>query len=219
MVKKRKKSVLKHSAKLDLSSTFPSNAQRFTPPRFRTFFLSLFAVQALLLLWALGNHFIPNAAWLSLGFKINIVLCLLSNIFFIYSAWLNPHALDGTHSTLKKWFGLLFAPVLIYFLGYFSVIYGAGDLMTHFKNQPAMMQDVFEKKYVETRKGCKTRLNGESLKNGLPKHFCATPEIFEKLPPRVAVNIHGLQSAFGFDLQTIEFDWFKTARLPALDEH
>lgn len=203
MIKKRKKSVFQSTV---IAQNLSAKAQPFTPPRFRKFFLSLFAVQALLMLWALGNQFIPNSAWLSLGFKINVALCLFSNIFFIYSAWLNPRALDGTHSAFKKWLSLLFAPVLIYFLGYFSVIYGAGDLITQLKNQPAIMQDVFEKKYVETRKGCKTRLNGESLKNGFPKHFCVTPEIFEKLPARVVVNMHGLQSVLGFHLQTIEFD-------------
>lgn len=213
MAKKRKKLHLKQMTQ----PASPSQASVFTPPRFRKTFLGLCAIQVLLFIWALGNHFIPNAAWLSLGFKINIGLCVVGNVFFIYSAWLNPRALDSTHSTFKKWLGFLFAPILIYFLGYFSVIYGAGDLITHFKNEPAMMQDVFEKQYVETRKGCKTRLSGEKLKGGLPKYFCASAEVFEKLPARVAVNIHGLRSALGFDLQSIEFDWLKTASLPASD--
>lgn len=213
MIKKRKKSAAKHAATPDLSSNQPN----FTPPRFRQFFLSLFAIQALFLLWAIGNHFIPSADWLNLGFKINIALCVMSNMFFIYSVWLNPNALDSTHSTLKKWLAFLFAPLLIYFLGYFSIIYGVGDLITQIKSQPAMMQDVFEKKHIETRKGCETRLIGETLKNGFPRYFCATPEVFEKLPARVAVDIHGLQSQLGFHLQSIEFDWFKTALLPASD--
>lgn len=213
MIKKRKKSAAKHTATPDLSSNQPN----FTPPRFRQFFLSLFAIQALFLFWAIGNHFIPSADWLNLGFKINIVLCVVSNLFFIYSVWLNPNALDSTHSTFKKWLAFLFAPVLIYFLGFFSIIYGIGDLITQIKSQPAMMQDVFEKKHIETRKGCETRLIGETLKNGFPRYFCATPEVFEKLPARVAVDIHGLQSQLGFHLQSIEFDWFKTALLPASD--
>lgn len=218
MIKKRKKSAIKRAFTPDLSSNPPRfTAPSFTPPRFRKFFLSLFAVQALLFFWALGNHFIPNPKWLSVGFNLNIGLCLIGNAFFVYTFWLNPHALDATHSKLKKWVGILFAPVLIYFLGYFSVIYGVGDLMTQLKKQPAVMQDVFEKHYVETRKGCKTRLEGETLKHGLPKHFCATLEVFGKLPTRVAVNIHGLKSQFGFHLESIEFDWIKTDLLPTSD--
>lgn len=186
----------------------------FKPPRFRYGVGVLFAAELLLVLWAITHQFIPNPHWYSMAFNINTVLSILGLSFFVYAYQLNPHALDVTHAGVKKWIGLLCVPVLIYFLGYFALIYGLGDLLTQFNGQPASMNDVFEKRFVESRKSCETRLYGFSLSEAMPKYFCANPEVFDTLPKHVAVTIHGLQSHLGFHLISVEVDWLKTSFLP-----
>lgn len=186
----------------------------FQPPRFRYLLGAILAAELLLVLWAISNHFIPNPNWYSLAFNINIALSALGVAFLVYAYKLNPHALDATHVGFKKWIGLLCAPALIFFLGYISLIYGLGDVLTQLNGRSASMDDVFEKRFVESRKSCKTRLYGYSLKEAMPKYFCANAEVFDKLPKHVAVSIHGLQGNTGFHLETVEFDWLKTSFLP-----
>jgi hypothetical protein len=188
----------------------------------------------LLLFWAFAHHFIPSASWRSIAFYINLILCAFCLAFFAYAIWLNAQFYE---SKLKKIFVALFAPVLFYFWGHFAVIYGAGDLITHLQGKPAMMEDVFtknsddderfkkeyiakgvyEKRYFDNRKGCITRLTGNTLKDGLPTHFCVKGEDFAKLPKHVAVKVHGLKSETGFDVEWIEYDWLKTSFLPTED--
>lgn len=191
-----------------------ASRQTFIPPRFRYIFGGLFIIEALFMCWALCNQFIPSDWWYSLGLKINIVLSVLGIGVFIYTFWLNPHALDNSHTKFKKWLGILGAPLLIYFIGYFAVIYGLGDAFSQLYGKTATMEDVFEKKFVESRRGCQNRLYGYSLKGGFPAFFCSNPEVFTKLPKHVAVKIIGLESQAGFHLDTIEFDWLKTSFLP-----
>lgn len=186
----------------------------FQPPRFRYLFGAIVAIELLLVIWAIIHQFIPSPTWYALAFNINIVLSILGLAFFVYAYKLNPHALDATHTGVKKWIGLLCAPLLIYFLGYFALIYGRGDVLTQLSGQPASMNDVFEKRFVENRKSCETRLYGVSLREAMPKYFCANAEVFTQLPMHVAVTIHGLQSRLGFHLASVEVDWLKTSFLP-----
>lgn len=209
-------------------------APEFVRPPYRWLLALVLGVEMLLLFWAFAHQFIPSKSWLSIGFYINLVLCILCTAFFTYTFFLNPQLYE---SKLKKAFVLIGAPLLFYFFGYFALVYGTGDLITQIVGKTAMMEDVFtknsddderfkkeyiakgiyKKRYFDNRKGCITRLYGDTLKEGLPKHFCVKGEDFAKLPKHVAVKIHGLQSDAGFDVEWIEYDWLKTSFLPTED--
>lgn len=206
----------------------------FLTPPYRWLIGAVLGIETLLILWAFANHFIPSASWRAIGFYINLVLCAFCLAYFAYAFWLNSHLYE---SKLKKIFIVMSAPLLFYFFGYFAVIYGAGDLITHMLGKSAMMEDVFtkhaddderfkkeyiakgvyEKRYFDNRKGCITRLTGYTLKNALPVYFCVKGEDFAKLPKHMAVKMHGLESYTGFDLEWVEYDWLKTSFLPKED--
>jgi hypothetical protein len=219
----------------DLGAVTPKNlTPAFAPPPYRWLLGLVLGVETLLLFWAFAHHFIPSSNWRNIAFYTNIVICIFCFAFFAYAFRLNSHLYD---SKFKKIFIVISAPFLFYFWGYFSLIYGAGDLITHLQGKPAMMEDVFakyaddderfkkeyiakgvyEKRYFDNRKGCITRLTGYTLKHALPVYFCVKGEEFAILPKHVAVKIHGLQSYAGFDLQSIEYDWLKTSFLPKED--
>jgi len=163
--------------------------------------------------FALLHQLIPSAAWYALGFKLNVAISAGLVIYFVYAFWANPRTLDVLYSPFKKWVAILAAPALIYFLGYIGLIYGLGNLGGLQSGQQHVLRDVFEKVYVETRKGCKTRL----LKQAMPKYFCVSKDHFDQLPAHVAVNLVGHQSYFGFQLESIEYDWQATSRLSQHD--
>ncbi len=230
MAKKVKKAVR------DLGASKPQNlaAPAFSPPPYRWTLGIVLGIESLLIIWALTHHFIPSASWRNIAFYINIVICIFCFAFFAYAFRLNSHLYD---SKLKKLLIAISAPFLFYFWGYFSLIYGAGDLITRLQGKPAIIEDIFtkyaddddrfkkeyvakgvyEKRYFDNRKGCITRLTGHSLKHALPVYFCVEGKDFAKLPKHVAVKIHGLQSQTGFDIEWIEYDWLKTSFLPLDD--
>lgn len=186
----------------------------FTPPAHRWWAIGVLAAELLLTIFALFHQLIPSAGWYALAFKVNIAISAGLTIYFAYAFWANPQTLDVQLGPFKKWVAILSAPALIYFLGYIAIIYGVGNLAGLQSGQQAhQLKDVFEKEYVETRKGCKTRLQGESLKQAMPKYFCVSKEHFDLLPQRVAVNLVGNQSYFGFQLDHIEYDWQATSQL------
>jgi hypothetical protein len=220
----------------DLRAVKPQNlaAPKFKPPPYRWVLGVVIVTETLLIFWALVHQFIPSPRWQNIAFYINIVLCVLCTAYFAYSFWLNAPLYQ---SKIKIVLITIFTPVLIYFWGYIAIKYGAGDLITHKEGKPAMMEDIFtknaddderfkkeylakgeyEKRYFDNRKGCITRLNGYTIKDALPVHFCVSGQDFAILPKHVAVKIHGLQSNAGFDIERIEYDWLKTSFLPAED--
>jgi hypothetical protein len=217
----------------DLGAVKPKNlaAPMFTPPPYRWALGAVLGLETLLIFWALAHQFIPSPSWQDIAFYINIVLCALTTMYLYYTFWLNAHLYA---SKIKKVFIALLTPVFIYCWGYVVIKYGAGDLITHLQGKPAMMEDIFtkntddderfkkdylakgeyEKRYFDNRKGCITRLNGYTLKDALPVHFCVSGQDFAILPKHVAVKIYGLQSDAGFDIASIEYDWLKTSFLP-----
>jgi len=167
--------------------------------------------------FALLHQLIPSDHWYALAFKLNIAISAGLVLYFAYAFWVNPSTLNVMLGPFKKWIAILTAPALIYFLGYIAIIYGIGNLGGLQSGQAHQQKDVFEKNYVDTRKGCKTRLQGESLKQAMPKYFCVSKDHFDLLPQHVAVNLVGNQSYFGFQLESIEYDWQATRRLSQHD--
>jgi hypothetical protein len=220
----------------DLGAVKPQNLATpiFTPPPYRWALGVVLGLETLLIFWALAHQFIPSPRWQNIAFYTNIILFVLCTAYFSYSYWLNAHLYP---SIIKRVFIAILTPVFIYFWGYLAFEYGAGDLITHLQGKPAMLEDIFtknsddderfkkeylakgeyEKRYFDNRKGCITRLNGYTLKDALPVHFCVSGQDFAILPKHVAVKIHGLQSEAGFDIESIEYDWLKTSFLPAED--
>jgi hypothetical protein len=220
----------------NLGAVKPQNltAPTLSPPPYRWVLGVVLGLETLLIFWALGHQFIPSPRWQNIAFYTNIVLCTLCTVYFAYSFWLNTQLYP---SKIKKVLIAISSPVLFYLWGYVAIKYGAGDVITHLQGKPAMMEDVFrkhaddderfkkeylakgeyEKRYFDNRKGCITRLNGYTLKDALPMHFCVSGKDFAILPKHVAVKIHGLQSNAGFDIERIEYDWLKTSFLPAED--
>jgi hypothetical protein len=234
-VARKVKKALRDSVR-NLGAAKPKNlaAPTLTPPPYRWALGIVIGLETLLIFWALAHQFIPSPRWQNIAFYINIVLCALCTAYFAYSFWLNAPLYQ---SKIKIVLIAIFTPVLIYFWGYVAIKYGAGDLITHIEGKPAMMEDIFtknvddderfkkeyldkgeyEKRYFDNRKGCITRLNGYTLKDALPVHFCVSGQDFAILPKHVAVKIHGLQSDAGFDIERIEYDWLKTSFLPTED--
>lgn len=206
----------------------------FKPPPYRWTFAVILGIETLLLVWALAHQFIPSEDWRRIAFYSNLVLCGLCLAYLIYAFWLNPNPYT---SRVKLAFLVIFLPVFVYFWGYLALTFGAGDLLTHFIGKPAVMGDVltkhaddderfkkeyvakgeYEKRYFDNRKGCITRLTSDLIKQGMPVHVCVSGQHFAKLPKQVAVKIHGKQSYAGFAIQSIEYDWLKTAFLPKED--
>lgn len=227
MAKKIKKAAHKPKAMKPQHLATPT----FTPPPYRWTLAIVLGIETLLLIWALAHQFIPSDGWRNIAFYSNLVLCGLCLAYFVYAFWLHPNPYT---SKFKLAFLVIFLPVFIYFWGYLALTFGAGDLLTHFIGKPAVMEDVltkhaddderfikeyvaigeYEKRYFDNRKGCITRLSSDRLKQGLPVHVCVSGQHFAKLPKHVAVKIHGIQSHAGFDIQSIEYDWPKTAFLP-----
>lgn len=230
MTKRVKKAVRNTSANKPQQLANPV----FTPPPYRWTLAIVLGAETLLLLWALAHQFIPSDGWRNFAFYSNLFLCGLCLAYFIYAFRLNPNPYT---SKFKLAFLVIFLPVLIYCWGYVALTFGAGDLLTHSIGKPAVMEDIltknaddderfkkeyvakgeYEKRYFDNRKGCITRLSSDTLKQGLPVHVCVSGQQFAKLPKQVAVKLHGLKSDAGFDVQSIEYDWLKTAFLPIED--
>ncbi len=191
-------------------------------PRHGLFLLALLTVQFLLLIWALAHQFIPSAAWHSAGFYCNLLISAMVTGAFYVLMWRHRKAyLSG----YKQIFLIVCSPILLYFLGYFSLIYGAGDVYTHLTGMPAHIEDrwqkniddaarfeqeymaagVYEKRYFDNRKGCITRLSSPMLARGFPVYFCVAGKTFARLPPEITVTLHGLQSQAGFELQRVDY--------------
>ncbi|TXI38543.1 MAG: hypothetical protein E6Q51_00945 [Methylophilus methylotrophus] len=217
MTKKRKKSTsIPHVN--PVQGVVPAQAH----PRHVLFLLALLTVQCLLLLWALAHHFIPSAAWQSAGFYCNLLISAMVTGTFYCLMWRQRKA---DLSRYKQLFLIVFSPILLYFLGYFSLIYGAGDVYTQLTGMPASIEDhwqknsddaarfeqeyiaagVYEKRYFDHRKGCITRLSSPMLAQGFPVYFCVAGRTFASLPLEVPVTMHGLQSQAGFDLQHVDY--------------
>jgi hypothetical protein len=231
LAKKVKKAVRDLGAKKPENLAAPAAV---APPPYRWLLGLVLGIESILMIWAIAHHFIPSAGWRNIAFYINIVICIFCFAYFAYTFRLNSHLYD---SKFKKILIVLSAPFLFYFWGYFSLVYGAGDLITRLQGKPAMIEDIFtkyaddderfkkeyiakgvyEKRYFDNRKGCITRLKGYTLKNALPVYFCVKGEDFAKLPMHVAVKIHGLESYTGFDIEWLEYDWLKTSFLPQDD--
>lgn len=200
----------------------PDPASNTSPPAFRKYFLGVLVVQSLLLGWALAHHFIPGEYWHTLGFYCNIVSSVvLSGSLY----WLLWQRRTSDLSIFRRIFVVLASPLLLYFMGYVSWIYGAGDAYTKLVGHPANMADVwhknmdddarfqkeytaagvYEKRYFDNRKGCITRFSSPTLMRGLPPNFCVSGKTFARLPQQVPVMIYGLSSQAGFDLQQVVY--------------
>lgn len=186
------------------------------------FLLALLTVQCLLLVWALAHHFIPSRAWHSAGFYCNLLISAMVTGAFYGLMWRHRKA---DLSRYKQLFLIVCSPILLYFLGYFSLIYGAGDVYTQLTGLPANIEDrwqknsddaarfeqeymaagVYEKRYFDNRKGCITRLSSPMLARGFPVSFCVEGRTFARLPPEITVTLHGLKSQAGFELQRVEY--------------
>ena len=206
----------------------------FTSPPYRWVLAVVLGIETLLLIWALAHQFIPSEAWRNIAFYSNLVLCTLCLVYLAYAFRLNPNPYT---SKFKLAFLVIFLPVLVYCWGYLALTFGAGDLLTQLIGKPAVIQDIltkhaddderfkkeyvakgeYEKRYFDNRKGCITRLTSDLIKQGMPVHVCVSGQDFAKSPKHVAVKIHGKQSYAGFAIQTVEYDWLKTAFLPKED--
>lgn len=183
------------------------------PASYRQWVLGLFGGLFLMMLYPLFNQFIPSGDWYELSFKINIGISFLLSVWYFYLLKPNQARLALLYHRYYKWMVYLFAPFIIYFMSYLSIIYGVGDLATRISNKPHSMLDVVEKQYVESRKGCNTRLVSNTLKEAMPPNTCISQQDFDRFPPRVAIKIKGQQSYFGFHINEIEYDWVTTATL------
>lgn len=174
--------------------------------------------------FALGaaHHFIPSAAWQNAGFYCNLLISAMVTGAFYCLMWRQRKA---DLSRYKQLFLIVCSPVLLYFLGYFSLIYGAADVYTQFTGMPVTIEDhwqknsddaarfeqeyiaagVYEKRYFDNRKGCITRLSSPMLARGFPVYFCVAGRTFASLPLETPVTMHGLQSQAGFDLQHVDY--------------
>lgn len=217
MTKKRKK-----STSIPRVNPAPIAAPTQAHPRHVLFLLALLTVQCLLLIWALAHHFIPSAAWQSAGFYCNLLISTMVTGAFYYLIWRQRKAYLSRY---KQLFLIVCSPILLYFLGYFSLIYGAGDVYTQLTGMPAIIEDrwqknsgdavrfeqeyiaagVYEKRYFDHRKGCITRLSSSMLARGFPVYFCVAGRTFASLPPEIPVTLHGLQSQAGFELQHVDY--------------
>jgi hypothetical protein len=183
----------------------------------RWWVLGLFGGLFLMMLYPLFNQFIPSSDWYELSFKINIVISFLLSAWYFYLLKLNQARLVSLYQRYYKWMLYLFTPFIIYFMSYLSIIYGVGDLATRLSSRPHTTLDVVEKQYVESRKGCNTRLVSNTLKEAMPPNICISQQDFDRFPPRIAINIKGQQSYFGLHINEIEYDWATTATLSRVD--
>ncbi|MDP2153245.1 MAG: hypothetical protein Q8J66_06265 [Methylotenera sp.] len=187
--------------------------QLFTLPAYRWIFVCIFATLFALTLYAITHQFIPSPTWYALSFKLNIGFTILMASWFYYMLILNPASLTEAYKRYYKWFVIVSAPAIFYFLGYVTIIYSIGHIVGNFSGTPHTIHDVMQKQSVESKRGCKTRLVGKSLQHALPPHFCITQTSFNQLPQEIAVRLVGKQSYFGFTLDYIEYDWEKTLKL------
>lgn len=185
----------------------------FTPPSYRWLFLGIFATLFALTIYAMAHQFIPSPTWYALSFKLNIGFTVIMASWFYYMLMLNPASLTEVYKRYYKWFVILSAPVIFYFLGYIAIIYSIGNIAGSFSSTPHIIHDVMQKQWIDSRRGCKTRLVGKSLQHALPPNFCITQTTFNHLPQEVAVRLVGQHSYFGFKLDYIEYDWEKTLKL------
>lgn len=177
-------------------------------------FVALFAF----VLYALFNQFIPSSSWYLFSFRANIVVTTLVSAFYVYMLWTSSDKLDAVYKRYYKWMVYLSGPCIIYFLGYVGLIYGLGDVLHHISYQPHTIHEIVQKEFVDTKKGCKTRLVGQFLKEAMPPNICVSQSHFDMLPPKVAMNLIGGQSYFGFHVSRYEYDWIKSATLNAAEE-
>ncbi|WP_036302013.1 hypothetical protein [Methylotenera sp. L2L1] len=189
------------------------NNQPFTPPAYRWVFVCIFATLFVLTIYAITHQFIPSPTWYALGFKLNIGFTVIMASWFYYMLTLNPTSVTEVYQRYYKWFVILSAPAIFYFLGYITIIYSIGNIAGSFSGAPHTIDDVMQKHLVESRRGCQTRLVGKRLKYALPPHFCITQASFNQIPQQIAVRLVGKQSYFGFTLNYIEYDWDKTLKL------
>jgi magnesium-transporting ATPase (P-type) len=189
------------------------NQPHFTPPAYRWLFICIFVTLFVLIFYAMMHQFIPSPTWYALGFKLNIGFTIIMASWFYCMLRLNPASLSEVYKRYYKWFVMLSAPAIFYFLGYVAIIYSIGNIVGNFSDTPHIIHDVMQKQSVESRRGCKTRLVGKSLQHALPPNFCITQASFNQLPQEIAVRLVGKQSYFGFSLDYIEYDWEKTLKL------
>jgi hypothetical protein len=183
------------------------------PVPYRWWVLGVFGSLFFMMLYPLFNQFIPSSDWYELSFKINIGISFLLSVWYFYLLNLNQARLAPLYQRYYKWMLYLFTPFIIYFMSYLSIIYGVGDLATRLSNRPNTMLDVVEKQYVESRKGCNSRLVSNTLKEAMPPNICISQQDFDRFPPRVAIKIKGQQSYFGLHINEVEYDWATTPTL------
>ena len=187
------------------------------PVPYRWWILGVFGGFFVMMLYPLFNQFIASSAWYALSFKLNIAISCMLSVCYFYILNLNQAKLVMLNQRYYKWMQYLFAPFIVYFMSYMAVIYGVGDLATRISNHPHTILDVVEKQYVESRKGCKTRLVSNVLKEAIPPNICISQQDFNRFPPRVAIKIKGEQSYFGLHISEIEYDWSTTSTLTQRD--
>jgi hypothetical protein len=188
-----------------------ATAPQYRP--YRWYFIGILLCLLALLCYALLNQFKPSDSWYTLSFNANIALTVLLSAIYVYMLWVNSVQLHAVYNRYYKWMVYLSGPLIFYFLGYISLVYGLGDALHHISHQPHTIQEVVQKEFVDTRKGCKTRLVSPYLKDAMPPNICISQTHFDVLPPKIAMNIIGEQSYFGFHVSSYEYDWIKTATL------
>jgi hypothetical protein len=186
------------------------------PPQsapYRWWILGVFGSFFVMMLYPLFNQFIPSHDWYSFSFKLNIAISLLLSAWYFYILNINQTRLASINRRYNKWLVYFFTPVIVYLMAYMAIIYGVGDLATRVSNKPHTILDVVEKLYVESRKGCNTRLVSSTLKEAMPPNICISQQDFDRFPQRVAIKIKGQRSYFGFHINKIEYDWATTSTL------
>jgi hypothetical protein len=182
---------------------------------YRWYLIGIVLSLLVLLFYALFNQFIASDNWYTLSFNANIALTILLSAMYVYMLWVSSDQLGAVYNRYYKWMVYLSGPCIFYFLGYVALIYGLGDALHHISYQPHTVHDIVQKEFVDTRKGCKTRLVGSFLKDAMPPNICVSQTHFDELPPRIAIDLIGEQSYFGFHVSRYEYDWIKTATLNA----
>lgn len=185
----------------------------FKPPAYRWVFLCIFSMLFMLIIYGMMHQFVPSPTWYALGFKLNIGFTMLMTCWFYYMLRLNAASLTELYKRYYQWFVILSVPAIFYFLGYMSIIYSIGNLVSSLSGTPHTMHDVMQKEYAETSKSCKTRLIGKSLLPARPPHFCISTTSFNQLPKEIVIKLVGKKNYFGFALNHIEYDWEKTLKL------
>lgn len=183
----------------------------FRPPPFRWYFIGVLSVEFALLIWALMHQFIPSTTWKHLATCINWAVSSIIAIYTMYACWYNPHTMSQLFSPVKKWVAIISLPFVVYFLGYFSILYGIGTLVSQAIGKQHSTFDVVSKRFVNTRKGCETRLEGPIFKDAFPAFFCVNAADFDALPAKVAIQLHGRESGLGFTVESIEYDKLRTS--------